>query len=40
MMTSEQREGYERRRKYIPMKPKDVARLSPEDREEYEDSLR
>jgi hypothetical protein len=40
-----QREGYEQRLlrerpKYIPMKHENVARLSPEDREEYENSLK
>jgi hypothetical protein len=43
MMTPEQREGYEQRLlrerpKYIPMKHEDVARLSSEDRQEYENS--
>jgi hypothetical protein len=28
------------RPKYIPMKHEDVARLSPEDRQEYENSLK
>ena len=45
MMTPEQREGYEQRLprerpKYIPMKHEDVAKLSPEDRQEYENSLK
>ena len=40
MMTLEQREGYEQRLlrerpKYIPMKPEKIAKLSPEDRQEY-----
>jgi hypothetical protein len=44
-VTPEQREGYEQmllreRPKYIPMKHEDVARLSPEDRQEYENSLK
>ena len=44
-MTPEQRESYERRLlrerpKYVPMKPEAVARLSPEDRKEYNDSLK
>jgi hypothetical protein len=44
-MTLEAREDYERfilsdRPKYIPMKHEDVARLSPEDRQEYENSLK
>ncbi len=43
-MTPEQRDGYEERplrerRKYVPMKPEVVARLSPEDKKEYEESL-
>ena len=42
-MTPEAREDYERfilsdRPKYIPMKPKQVAKLSQEDRQEYENS--
>jgi nitroreductase len=45
MMKSKERERYERfllndRPKYIPMKHEDVARLSPEDRQEYENSLK
>jgi hypothetical protein len=45
MMTPEQRAGYEQRLlrerpKHIPMKHEDVARLSPEDRQEYENSLK
>jgi hypothetical protein len=45
MMTPEQRERYEQRLlrerpKYIPMKDEDVAKLSPEDRQEYENSLK
>jgi hypothetical protein len=45
MMTPEQREGYEQRLlrerpKYIPMKDEYVAKLSPEDRQEYENSLK
>jgi hypothetical protein len=45
MMTSEQREGYEQRLlrerpKYIPMKPEKIAKLSPEDRQEYENFLK
>ncbi len=44
-MTPEQREGYEKRLlrerpKYVPMKPDVVARLSPEDKKEYEESLK
>ena len=43
MMTPKQGEGYEQRLlrerpKYIPMKHEDVARLPPEDRQEYENS--
>jgi hypothetical protein len=42
-VTPEQREGYEQRLlrerpKNIPMKHEDVARLSPDDRQEYENS--
>ena len=45
MMTPEQRECYEERLlrerpKYIPIKHADDARLSPEDRQEYENSLK
>jgi hypothetical protein len=45
MMTPEQREGYEQRLlgerpKYIQMKPEKIAKLSPEDRQEYEKSLK
>ena len=45
MMTPEQREGYEQRLlrerpKYIPMMDEDVAKLSPEDIQEYENSLK
>ena len=45
MMTPEQRESYERRLlrerlKYIPMKPEELAKLSPEEREEHENSLK
>ena len=29
---------YKKRPKYIPMKPEDIARLSSEDRQEYENS--
>ena len=44
-MTSEAREDYERfilsdRPKYIPMKPERLAKLSPEDRQEYENSFK
>jgi hypothetical protein len=44
-MTPEAREDYERfilsdRPKYIPMKPEKPAKLSPEDRQEYEKSLK
>jgi hypothetical protein len=44
-MTPETREDYERfilsdRQKYIPTKHEDVAKLSPEDRQEYENSLK
>ncbi len=44
MMTPEQREGYDRRLlrdrpKYVPTKPEMVARISPEDKKEYEESL-
>jgi hypothetical protein len=44
-MTPEAREDYERfilryRRKYIPMKTEKLAKLSPEDRQEYENSLK
>jgi hypothetical protein len=45
-MTPEAREDYERfilsnRPKYIPMKPEKLAaKLSPEDRQEYENSLK
>ena len=44
-MTPEAREDYERfilsdRPKYIPMKPEKHAKLSPEDRQEYENSLK
>ena len=44
MMTAEQRDGYEKRLlrerpKYVPMKPEVVARLSQEDKKEYEESL-
>ena len=44
MMTPEQRYGYEKRLlrerpKYVPMKPEVVARLSPEDKKEYEEFL-
>ena len=43
-MTPEQRDGYEKRLlrespKYVPMKPEVVARLSPENKKEYEESL-
>ncbi len=43
-MTPEQRDGYEKRLlrerpKYVPMKPEVVARLSQEDKKEYEESL-
>ncbi len=43
-MTPEQRKGYKRgllreRPEYVPMKPKLVARLSPEDKKEHEESL-
>ena len=43
MMTPEQRESYERRLlrerpKYIPMKPEELAKLSPEERQKYENS--
>ena len=45
MMKPKERERYERfllneRPKYIPMKDEDVARLSPQDRQEYENSLK
>ena len=45
MMTPEQRERYERRLlrerpKYIPMKPEELAKLSPEEHQEYENSLK
>ena len=45
MMKPKERERYERfllneRPKYIPMKHEDVARLSPEDRQEYDNSLK
>ena len=45
MMTPEKREVNEQRLlrerpKYIPMKHEDVARLSPEDRQEYKNSLK
>ena len=45
MMKPKEREGYERfllneRPKYIPMKHEVVAKLSPEDRQEYENSLK
>ena len=45
MMTPDQRESYERRilrerPKYIPMKPKELAKLSPGERKEYENSLK
>jgi hypothetical protein len=44
MMTPEQR-GYKQRLlregpKYIPMRPEKIAKLSPEDRQEYENSLK
>jgi hypothetical protein len=44
-MKPNERERYERfllneRSKYIQMKDEDVARLSPEDRQEYENSLK
>ena len=44
IMTPEQRVGYEQsllreRPKYIPMKSEKIAKLSPEDRQEYENSL-
>jgi hypothetical protein len=44
-MTPEAREDYERfilsdRPKYIPMKPEKLGKLSPEDRQEYENSLK
>jgi hypothetical protein len=44
-MTQEVREDYERfilsdRAKNIPMKPEKLAKLSPEDRQEYENSLK
>jgi hypothetical protein len=44
-MTPEARGDYERfilsdRPKYIPMKPEKLAKLSPEDRHEYENSLK
>jgi hypothetical protein len=44
MMKPKERERYEvffyykKRPKYIPMKPEDIARLSYEDRQEYENS--
>ncbi len=43
-MTPEQRDGYKnrlvrKRQKYVPMKPEVVARLPPEDKKEYEESL-
>ena len=45
MMTPQQGESYERRLlcerpKYIPMKPEELAKLSPEERQEYENSLK
>ena len=45
MMTPEQRESYERRLlrerpKYIPMKHEELAKLSPEECQEYENSLK
>jgi hypothetical protein len=45
MMTPEAKEDYEHfllsdRPKYIPMKPEQVAKLSLEDRQEYENSLK
>jgi hypothetical protein len=44
-MTPETREDHERfilsdRQKYIPMKPEKLAKLSSEDRQEYENSLK
>ena len=44
-MNPEAREKYERfivrgRPKYIPMKPEQVAKLPPEERQEYENSLK
>ena len=44
MMKPKEEERYERfllneRPKYIPMKHADVVKLSPEDRQEYENSL-
>ena len=44
-MNLEAREEYERflvrdRPKYIPMKPEQVAKLPPEERQEYENSLK
>jgi hypothetical protein len=44
-MTPEAREDYERfilsdRLKYIPVKPEKLAKLSPEDRQEYENSFK
>ena len=44
-MNPEAREEYERflvrdRPKYIPMKPEQVAKLPPEERQEYENSLK
>ena len=45
MRTPEQRESYERRLlcerpEYIPMKPEELAKLSSEERQEYENSLK
>jgi hypothetical protein len=45
MTIPKQREGYEQRLlcerpKYIAMKPEKTAKLSPEDRQEYENSLK
>ena len=44
-MKPKERERYERfllneRPKYIPMKPEKLVKLSPEDRQEYENSLK
>ena len=44
-MNPEAREEYERflvrgRLKYVPMKPEQVAKLPPEERQEYENSLK
>ena len=45
MMTPKQRESYGHRLlcerpKYIPMKPEELAKSSPEERKEYENSLK